>query len=80
MDLWRVQRADRDLAGSCRVHHHRPLFQQAAPVLAIHGDYRVMAQGDFRIGLNEVQVGLFPGGVIHGAFRRLVSAVTPASC
>jgi 3,2-trans-enoyl-CoA isomerase len=40
-------------------------------VLAIHGDYRVMARGDFRIGLNEVQVGLFPGDVIHGAFARL---------
>lgn len=46
-------------------------------VLAIHADYRVMAQkvvegGEFRLGLNEVQVGLFPGPVIHGAFRRLV--------
>jgi enoyl-CoA hydratase/carnithine racemase len=41
-------------------------------VLAIHGDYRVMAQGDFRLGLNEVQVGLLPGPPIHGAFRRLV--------
>ena len=41
-------------------------------VLAIHGDYRVMAQGDFRLGLNEVQVGLFPGAPIHGAFKRLV--------
>jgi enoyl-CoA hydratase/carnithine racemase len=30
-----------------------------------------MALGDFRMGLNEVQVGLFPGPVIHGAFRRL---------
>lgn len=40
-------------------------------VLAIHADYRVMAQGEFRMGLNEVQVGLFPGGVIEGAFRRL---------
>ena len=28
--------------------------------------------GDFRLGLNEVQVGLFPGALIHGAFRRLV--------
>ncbi len=27
-------------------------------VLAIHCDYRVAARGDFRIGLNEVQVGL----------------------
>jgi enoyl-CoA hydratase/carnithine racemase len=42
-------------------------------VLAIHGDYRVLALGDFRMGLNEVQVGLFPGAVIHGAFRRLVA-------
>ena len=41
-------------------------------VLAIHADYRVMAAGDFRLGLNEVQVGLYPGPVIHGAFRRLV--------
>jgi enoyl-CoA hydratase/carnithine racemase len=46
-------------------------------VLAIHADYRVMAQksmegGEFKLGLNEVQVGLFPGPVIHGAFRRLV--------
>jgi Delta3-Delta2-enoyl-CoA isomerase len=41
-------------------------------VLAIHGDYRIMAQGEFRIGLNEVQVGLFPGPLIHGGFRRLV--------
>jgi enoyl-CoA hydratase/carnithine racemase len=41
-------------------------------VLAIHADYRLMAMGEFRLGLNEVQVGLFPGPVIHGAFRRLV--------
>jgi 3,2-trans-enoyl-CoA isomerase len=46
-------------------------------VLAIHGDYRVMAHdsqkgAEFRLGLNEVQVGLFPGPLIHGAFRRLV--------
>ena len=46
-------------------------------VLAIHGDYRVMARnvagaGEFRVGLNEVQVGLFPGPVIAGAFSRLV--------
>lgn len=40
-------------------------------VLAVQGDYRVMAQGEFRLGLNEVQVGLFPGPLIFGAFRRL---------
>jgi Delta3-Delta2-enoyl-CoA isomerase len=41
-------------------------------VLAIHADYRVMAAGDFRLGLNEVQVGLIPGPPIHGAYSRLV--------
>lgn len=41
-------------------------------VLAIYGDYRILASGEYRMGLNEVQVGLFPGPVIHGAFRRLV--------
>ncbi len=41
-------------------------------VLAINGDYRVMALGEVRLGLNEVQVGLFPGPPIHAAFRRLV--------
>jgi 3,2-trans-enoyl-CoA isomerase len=69
--LWQVQRAIATspapvifgLTGHCPA---------GGTVLAIHGDYRVMAAGDFRIGLNEVQVGLFPGGVIYGAFRRLV--------
>jgi 3,2-trans-enoyl-CoA isomerase len=41
-------------------------------VLALNGDYRVMASGDYRLGLNEVHVGLFPGPVIYGTFRRLV--------
>jgi len=41
-------------------------------VLAVHGDFRVMASGDFKMGLNEVQVGLFPGSLIMGAFKRLV--------
>ncbi len=46
-------------------------------VLALHADYRVMAQATaapakYRIGLNEVQVGLFPGPIIYGALRRLV--------
>lgn len=41
-------------------------------VLAIHGDYRILALGDFRMGLNEVQVGLIPVPPIDAAFRRLV--------
>ena len=70
-ELWRAQRA---LAFSPApvvfgITGHCPA---GGTVLAIHADYRVMAQGDFRIGLNEVQVGLLPGALISGAFRRLV--------
>lgn len=43
-------------------------------VLAIFCDYRVMARGDFRIGLNEVQVGLLVPDCIQAALRRLVGA------
>lgn len=75
VDLWRLQRAIAispapivfSITGHCPA---------GGTVLAIHGDYRVMARGEFRIGLNEVQVGLFPGGVIHGAFKRLVGGHT----
>lgn len=41
-------------------------------VLSMHCDYRVMAEGKYKIGLNEVQVGLFPGPTIYGVLRRLV--------
>jgi Delta3-Delta2-enoyl-CoA isomerase len=41
-------------------------------VLALHCDARVMADGDFRIGLNEVRVGLPLPPVILAAMRRLV--------
>ncbi|GMU64490.1 MAG: enoyl-CoA hydratase [Acidobacteriota bacterium] len=41
-------------------------------VLAIHCDYRVMVAGDFRIGLNEVAVGLPLPRVIHSTLVRLV--------
>lgn len=43
-------------------------------VLALYCDYRVMADGSFKIGLNEVQVGLCPGPVIYAVLRRLVGA------
>jgi Delta3-Delta2-enoyl-CoA isomerase len=70
-DLWRIQRA---IATSSvpvvfAITGHCPA---GGTVLAINGDYRVMAQGEFRLGLNEVQVGLFPGPPIHEAFKRLV--------
>jgi 3,2-trans-enoyl-CoA isomerase len=69
--LWHVQRAIAlsptpvifGITGHCPA---------GGTVLAIHADYRVMAAGEFRLGLNEVQVGLFPGLPMEGAFRRLV--------
>jgi Delta3-Delta2-enoyl-CoA isomerase len=71
VELWRAQHA---IAHSATpvifgLTGHSPA---GGTVLAIHGDYRVMALGEFRLGLNEVQVGLLPGPPIHGAFRRLV--------
>jgi enoyl-CoA hydratase/carnithine racemase len=41
-------------------------------VMAIHGDYRVMSKGDFKIGLNEVQVGLVVPRQIQRVLARLV--------
>ncbi|MFN7942104.1 MAG: enoyl-CoA hydratase/isomerase family protein [Thermoanaerobaculia bacterium] len=41
-------------------------------VLSIFCDHRVMAEGDFKIGLNEVQVGLSLPPVIHAALVRVV--------
>ena len=71
VELWRAQRAvaTSPVPVVFGITGHCPA---GGTVLAIHGDYRVMANGEFRMGLNEVQVGLFPGPVIQGAFRRLV--------
>lgn len=41
-------------------------------VLALFADYRVQAEGNFRLGLNEVQVGLVVPPVIHQALVRLI--------
>ena len=41
-------------------------------VLSIFCDARIMAEGEFRIGLNEVQVGLSLPQVIHTALARVV--------
>ena len=43
-------------------------------VIALFCDFRVMAHGTYRIGLNEVQVGLTVPSVIHAALARLVGA------
>jgi enoyl-CoA hydratase/carnithine racemase len=71
VELWRVSRvlACSPVPVVFGLTGHSPA---GGTVLAIHGDYRILASGDFRMGLNEVQVGLFPGPPIHGAFRRLV--------
>jgi enoyl-CoA hydratase/carnithine racemase len=42
--------------------------------LALFCDYRVMARGEYRIGMNEVQFGLCVGKIIHAALRRLVGS------
>ncbi len=41
-------------------------------VLAIFCDHRVMAEGNFKIGLNEVRVGIALPSAIYRAFERLV--------
>lgn len=41
-------------------------------VLALCCDYRIMARGPFRIGLNEVQVGLVAPDAIQSLMRRVV--------
>jgi 3,2-trans-enoyl-CoA isomerase len=43
-------------------------------VLPIFCDYRIAAQGDWKLGLNEVQVGLPLPPVIFAGLRRLVGA------
>jgi enoyl-CoA hydratase/carnithine racemase len=43
-------------------------------VLSIFCDFRIMAEGEFRIGLNEVQVGISMPPVIFQALRRQVGA------
>jgi enoyl-CoA hydratase/carnithine racemase len=43
-------------------------------IMALYCDYRVMAQGDFRIGLNEVEVGLPLPRMVAQALARLVGA------
>ncbi len=43
-------------------------------VLSIFCDYRIMARGTFRIGLNETRVGLVVPEVIQATLRRLVGS------
>jgi 3,2-trans-enoyl-CoA isomerase len=43
-------------------------------VMALFGDYRVMPQGSFKTGFNEVQVGLVVPPQVHAALVRLIGA------
>lgn len=43
-------------------------------VLALFGDHRVMSDGNYKTGLNEVQVGLAVSSVIRDALARLIGS------
>lgn len=71
----------RNVIGTCEALAHSPIPVVAAitghspaggAVLTLFCDYRIMAEGPFRIGLNEVQVGLVVPDVIQGGLRRLI--------
>jgi Delta3-Delta2-enoyl-CoA isomerase len=66
----------RSLAGStipvvAAITGHSPA---GGAVLSIFCDFRIMAEGEYRIGLNEVQVGIPMPPVIFQALRRQVGA------
>ncbi len=62
--------AESELPIVAAINGHSPA---GGAVLALFCDHRIMARGDFRIGLNEVQVGLLPGPLIYGVLKRVVS-------
>lgn len=73
----------REFFALCACMAHAPIPLVAAvtghspaggAVLALFCDYRVMATGPYRIGLNEVQVGLIVPAVIQLALTRVVGA------
>ena len=76
-----LEAAWREFFGVCEALARSPLLSVAAigghspaggAVLSLFCDYRVMARGPFKIGLNEVQVGLFVPDCIQYALSRLV--------
>lgn len=48
-------------------------------VIAILCDHRIMAKGAARIGLNEVQVGLYPGETIFRCYERILGTAKAAN-
>jgi enoyl-CoA hydratase/carnithine racemase len=67
--LERIARYDRPIVAAMTGHS-----PAGGTVLALFADYRVQARGAFRLGLNEVQVGLVVPPVIHRALVRLIGA------
>jgi Delta3-Delta2-enoyl-CoA isomerase len=65
--LGRVARSDIPVVAALTGHS-----PAGGTVIALFADYRVQARGDFRLGLNEVQVGLVVPPVIHQALVRLI--------
>lgn len=81
MERRELEAAWREFFGVLEVLARSPLPSVAAiaghspaggAVIGLFCDYRVMARGPFRIGLNEVQVGLIVPDCIQYALRRLV--------
>lgn len=80
-DITQVEATWAAFIGTCRALASSPLLSVAAigghspaggAVLGLYCDQRIMAQGDYRIGLNEVAVGLFVPEAIQYALRRLI--------
>jgi len=78
-----LEQAWRRFFDVCAALAHSPIPTVAAltghapaggAVLGLYCDYRIMADGDYRIGLNEVQVGLVVPECIQQALCRLVGA------
>jgi len=83
LDRPAIQAAWRDFYGLMRALATSPIPTAAAvtghapaggAVISIFCDARIMAEGDFKIGLNEVQVGLFLPPVIFKTMRRIVGS------
>ncbi|GAB4126405.1 MAG: enoyl-CoA hydratase/isomerase family protein [Wenzhouxiangellaceae bacterium] len=69
-DLWRLL-ATCPVPVVAAITGHSPA---GGTVLSVFCDYRIMAVGDFKIGLNETQVGLVAPHAIYVALQRLLGA------
>ncbi len=69
-DLWRLL-ATCPVPVVAAITGHSPA---GGTVLSVFCDYRIMAEGEFKIGLNETQVGLVAPSAIFIALQRLLGA------